>query len=179
MGRLDVSRNGCAKVKPSSKQLKGGVDYLVWAFCQSLLYNTEKTRVQGHQLAHSRLPPYLVRKWLACLLHQRLSEVPLEKWPGILWEPGKVLGSNIFSPLTIIGLVAPGPLWDWGRFLFQWSSHFHIKQSPSGLFPYRQRLFFQSPYWPHLKQQIFSQWNSGSDPGLLVLVLTMGFHKDG
>ena len=79
MGHLDVSRNGCAKVKPSSKQLTGGVDYLVWAFCPSLLYNIEKTSVQGHQLAHSRQSPYLGRKWLSYLPHQRLPEVPLEK----------------------------------------------------------------------------------------------------
>ena len=72
-----------------------GKGWITWfgAFYQSLLYKVEKTRVKGHQLAHSRRPPYLVRKWLSSLPHHILPEVPLEKWPGILWEPGKVLSS--------------------------------------------------------------------------------------
>ena len=80
--------------------------------------------------------------------------------------------------LAIIGLGAQSPHRDWGQSRFQRPSRLHVRQDPSGLFPYREHLSFQWPSWPHLKQ-ILSWRDSGSDPGFLDPVPAKGFCKGG
>ena len=93
--------------KIPNKQLHGVGKRGFWtAWFGAIHQSWESDRiVQGNQSAQSRLPSYLIENNLPTC-HIKGCHSSSGKWPGVLWEPGRVLG-----PVSLLSY-QPSLVWE-------------------------------------------------------------------
>ena len=131
-----MRRNWCAEVKFLTSSCMG------WGRGDSESLGSESHSweldwiVQGNQSAQSSLPPYLIENnLLTCHIKGCCSSSG--EWPGVLWEPGRVLGPvNLLEPWVPFGTEGSPASSDPPIYILdRWPSSPRVNIHPSGSLP--------------------------------------------
>ena len=98
MGHSDMSRNWCARVNFPSKQLRGGVNHLALGSINPY-YHTGWGEQGSREISHHRVGGSVNNNKKTCPTFH-VKHYP-RLLPGVLWEPGQVLGPQSSQPALV------------------------------------------------------------------------------